>query len=147
MRRIFTWAAPGEQTGGFSLLPGGALAFPLHAVDEAPVPDRRLDASVAFFLPSDGSVRGGRPGGTAPPGLVGRTHDDYAYQLRTIAEPLAPGPEDVCPATLAAESPFTSAAPASSARRRWAGRWCCSTNRRRRPPSARSSGSGGPSPR
>ncbi|MEV6291271.1 AMP-binding protein [Streptomyces sp. NPDC051896] len=66
-------------------------------MDEAPVPDRRLDAShVAFFLSGGGT--------TTPPRLVGRTHDDYAYQLRAAAEPLALGPEDVYLATLPAES-------------------------------------------
>ncbi|MFI6353331.1 AMP-binding protein [Streptomyces sp. NPDC050743] len=105
LRRIFTLTAPGEQSGGFSLLPGGALAFPLHTVDEAPVPDHRLDASdVAFFLPSGG-------GTTTPPRLVGRTHDDYAYQLRAAAEPLALGPEDVYLATLPAESTFALGCP------------------------------------
>lgn len=88
LRRIFSLAPPGEQTGGFSMLPGGALAFPLHTVDEAPLPDRRLDAShVAFLLPSGDT--------TTPPKLVARTHDDYACQLRAAAEPLALGPEDV----------------------------------------------------
>ncbi|MEV5876155.1 AMP-binding protein [Streptomyces sp. NPDC052101] len=97
LRRIFTLAAPGEQAGGFSVLPGGCLAFPLHTLDEAPVPDRRLDASdVAFFQLSGGT--------TAPPRLIGRTHDDYAYQLRAAAEPLGLGPEDVCLAALPAES-------------------------------------------
>ncbi|WP_433450211.1 AMP-binding protein [Streptomyces sp. CA-142005] len=105
LRRVFTLTAPGEQTGGFSLLPGGALAFPLHTVDEAPVPDRRLDASdVAFFLPSGG-------GTATPPRLVGRTHDDYAYQLRATAEPLALGPEDVYLATPPAESTLTLGCP------------------------------------
>ncbi|WP_369389060.1 (2,3-dihydroxybenzoyl)adenylate synthase [Streptomyces sp. CG1] len=97
LRRIFTVAAPGEQAGGFSVLPGGCLAFPLHTVDEAPVPDRRLDASdVAFFLLSGGT--------TAPPRLIGRTHDDYAYQLRSTAELLGLGPEDVCLTALPAHS-------------------------------------------
>ncbi|MGW2316555.1 AMP-binding protein [Streptomyces sp. NPDC001680] len=104
LRRILTLAAPGEQAGGFAVLPGGCLAFPLHTVDEAPVPDRRLDASdVAFFL-----LPGGTPassgGAPAPPRLVGRTHDDYAYQLRATAELLGLGPEDVYLAVLPAES-------------------------------------------
>ncbi|GHD98682.1 AMP-binding protein [Streptomyces alanosinicus] len=102
LRRIFTLAAPGEQAGGFSVLPGGSLAFPLHTVDEAPVADRRPDASgVAFFLPSD----------TTPPRLVGRTHDDYAYQLRAAAEPLGLGPEDVYLAALPAQSPLALGSP------------------------------------
>ncbi|EST24143.1 (2,3-dihydroxybenzoyl)adenylate synthase [Streptomyces roseochromogenus] len=111
LRRIFTVAVPGEQAGGFSVLPGGCLAFPLHTVDEAPVPDRRLDASdVAFFLLSGGTTV--LPGGTtAPPGLIGRTHDDYAYQLRATAELLGLGPEDVYLAALPAEFNLTLGSP------------------------------------
>ncbi|OXY94020.1 (2,3-dihydroxybenzoyl)adenylate synthase [Streptomyces diastatochromogenes] len=104
LRRIFTLLAPGEQTGGFSVLPGGCLAFPLHTVDEAPVPDRHTEASdVAFFLLSDGT--------TEPPQLIGRTHDDYAYQLRATAEPLALGAEDVYLAALPTESNLTLGCP------------------------------------
>ncbi|MEU9477743.1 AMP-binding protein [Streptomyces sp. NPDC048191] len=104
LRRIFTLAAPGEQAGGFSLLPGGCLAFPLHTVDEAPVPDRHLDASdVAFLLLSGGT--------TTPPELVCRTHDDYACQLRATAEPLGLGPEDVYLAALPAEFHLTLGCP------------------------------------
>ncbi|OLZ66588.1 hypothetical protein AV521_27230 [Streptomyces sp. IMTB 2501] len=104
LRRIFTLATPGEQAGGFSVLPGGCLAFPLHTVDEAPVPDRRPDASdVAFFLLSGGT--------TAQPRLIGRTHDDYAYQLRATAELLGLGPEDVYLAVLPAEFNLTLGSP------------------------------------
>ncbi|KUN05218.1 2,3-dihydroxybenzoyl adenylate synthase [Streptomyces yokosukanensis] len=104
LRRIFTLAAPGERPGGFSVLPGGCLTFPLHTVDEAPVADRRLDArDVAFLLPSHGT--------TEPARLVGRTHDDYAYQLRAAAEPLGLGPGDVYLAALPAASPLALGCP------------------------------------
>ncbi|ANP54915.1 2,3-dihydroxybenzoate-AMP ligase [Streptomyces griseochromogenes] len=104
LRRIFTLVAPGTQAGGFSVLPGGCLAFPLHTVDEAPVRDPHTDASdVAFFLLSGGT--------TALPELIGRTHDDYAYQLRATAEPLALGSEDVYLAALPAEFNLTLGCP------------------------------------
>ncbi|MEU6771349.1 AMP-binding protein [Streptomyces sp. NPDC046759] len=96
LRRIFTLAAPGERTGGFSLLPGGCLAFPLHTVDEAPVPESRPDAcDAAFFLPSGGTA--------APPRLIGRTHDDYAHQLHAAAGTLGLAPDDVRLAALPAQ--------------------------------------------
>ncbi|MGW2489256.1 AMP-binding protein [Streptomyces sp. NPDC001606] len=109
LRRILTLAPPGERAGGFSMLPGGTLSFPLHTLDEAPLADRALDASDVAFLLASGDTAAPDPG--APPRLVPRTHDDYACQLRAAAGALPLTPEDVYLAALPADSPVTLGGP------------------------------------
>ncbi|MEU0939514.1 AMP-binding protein [Embleya sp. NPDC005971] len=78
----------------------GAAVVPLASVDADPLPLPANDpADVAFFLLSGGT--------TALPKLIPRTHDDYAYQIRTAAEVCEVGPNDVYLAALPVEFNFT----------------------------------------
>src|SRR5207302_695997 len=56
-------------------------------------------SDVAFFLLSGGT--------TALPKLIPRTHDDYIYQARTVAQLCELGPDDVYLAALPVEFNFT----------------------------------------
>lgn len=107
----------------------GCLSFPLSSIDAPPEPDPSLDAgSVAFFLLSGAPVSGSSPSGApvsgsssssgpvsagtaAWPGLIPRTHDDYAYQARAAGELLGLSREDVYLAVLPAESNFAFGCP------------------------------------
>lgn len=78
----------------------GASVFALASVDADPLPLPPNDpADVAFFLLSGGT--------TALPKLIPRTHDDYAYQIRTAAEVCEVGPDEVYLAALPVEFNFT----------------------------------------
>ncbi|GAB3113174.1 (2,3-dihydroxybenzoyl)adenylate synthase [Streptomyces calidiresistens] len=79
---------------------GDGLVVPLGRVDAEPFPLPGADPSdVAFFLLSGGT--------TALPKLIPRTHDDYAYQTRTVAELLGLGRDTVYLAALPVEFNFT----------------------------------------
>ncbi|GAB1689866.1 (2,3-dihydroxybenzoyl)adenylate synthase [Krasilnikovia sp. M28-CT-15] len=72
----------------------------LADVDADPKPGYPAVASdVAFFLLSGGT--------TALPKLIPRTHDDYAYQVRTVAELCGVSADDVYLAALPVEFNFT----------------------------------------
>ncbi|WP_406340448.1 (2,3-dihydroxybenzoyl)adenylate synthase [Streptomyces sp. NBC_00648] len=104
LRRAFTLDSPDGAQGGFATAPSGCLFFPLRSVDAPRGPDRTYNPNdVAFFLLSSGN--------TAPPQLVPRTHNDYAYQSRAAAELIGLGPEDVYLAALPAESNFAFGCP------------------------------------
>ncbi len=76
----------------------GLLA--LEEVDADPVQGPTPDpCDVAFFLLSGGT--------TALPKLIPRTHDDYAYQLRIVAQLCELGADDVYLAALPVEFNFT----------------------------------------
>ncbi|MEV3993059.1 AMP-binding protein [Streptomyces sp. NPDC049837] len=90
LRRIFV---QGDAAGA----PG---VVPLDSLDADPVPLPPNDPSdVAFFLLSGGT--------TALPKLIPRTHDDYAYQTRTVAALAGLTPGDVYLAALPVEFNFT----------------------------------------
>ncbi|MFI5763263.1 AMP-binding protein [Streptomyces sp. NPDC051563] len=98
LRRVFTFEAPGasDPYGGFTTDPSGCHYFPLHSLDSPPEPALALSAGqVALLLPSGG------PGEV--PGLVPRTHNDYAYQARAAAELVSLGQEDVYLSALPAD--------------------------------------------
>ncbi|MGF1340908.1 (2,3-dihydroxybenzoyl)adenylate synthase [Streptomyces flavovirens] len=79
-------------------VPEGAV--PASGIDAEPLPLPANDPSdVAFFLLSGGT--------TALPKLIPRTHDDYAYQTRTVAELSGLGPGSVYLAALPVEFNFT----------------------------------------
>ncbi|MGE7390526.1 (2,3-dihydroxybenzoyl)adenylate synthase [Streptomyces sp. NPDC004126] len=89
LRRIY---AQGET--------GSPAVVPLESVDADPVELPANDPSdVAFFLLSGGT--------TALPKLIPRTHDDYAYQTRTVAALVGLTSEDVYLAALPVEFNFT----------------------------------------
>ncbi|MFJ6102364.1 AMP-binding protein [Streptomyces sp. NPDC092359] len=89
LRRIF---AQGET--------GSPAVVPLEAVDAEPLELPANDPSdVAFFLLSGGT--------TALPKLIPRTHDDYAYQTRTVAALAGLTTDDVYLAALPVEFNFT----------------------------------------
>ncbi|WP_327296957.1 AMP-binding protein [Streptomyces sp. NBC_01197] len=119
LRRVFTWSGAGTPAGGFSVSSDGCLSFPLSSIDAPPEPDPPLDAgSVAFFLlpgflSSGLLMSGGRAalGTPAPPELIPRAHDDYAYQTRATGELLGLTREDVYLAALPAESNFAFGCP------------------------------------
>ncbi|MET9374526.1 AMP-binding protein [Streptomyces sp. NPDC002992] len=91
LRRIF---AQGESVSG------SPAVVPLESVDADPVELPANDPSdVAFFLLSGGT--------TALPKLIPRTHDDYAYQTRTVAALAGLTPDDVYLAALPVEFNFT----------------------------------------
>lgn len=86
LRQVFVAGEPGEFT----------------ALDEVPTDPATLPessaANVAFFLLSGGT--------TALPKLIPRTHDDYAYQVRTATEVCGLGGDDVCLVVLPIEFNF-----------------------------------------
>ncbi|MFF0629281.1 (2,3-dihydroxybenzoyl)adenylate synthase [Streptomyces sp. NPDC004296] len=89
LRRVFTHEEPGAASpyGGLSTDRSGCHYFPLGSIDAPPTPARAQSADqVAFFLLS---------GGTAAPGLVPRTHNDYAYQAGAAAELVSLTGDDV----------------------------------------------------
>ncbi|MBF8191540.1 AMP-binding protein [Nonomuraea sp. K274] len=89
LRRAFALDAPGD-----------AAVTPLAEVDAEPAGLPPVDPSdVAFFLLSGGT--------TALPKLIPRTHDDYAYQVRTVAELCGLTSADVYLAALPVEFNFT----------------------------------------
>ncbi|WP_440098382.1 (2,3-dihydroxybenzoyl)adenylate synthase [Streptosporangium sp. H16] len=88
----------GESSGDETAT--AAAVIPLSRVDADPVPLPGSDPSdVAFFLLSGGT--------TALPKLIPRTHDDYAYQTRAVAELCELGADDVYLAALPVEFNFT----------------------------------------
>ncbi|NRQ34235.1 AMP-binding protein [Nonomuraea sp. NN258] len=90
LRLIFTLGAAGPDPA----------VVPLAEVDAEPAPLPPADPSdVAFFLLSGGT--------TALPKLIPRTHDDYAYQLRAVAEVCGLTAADVYLAALPVEFNFT----------------------------------------
>lgn len=98
LRRVFTFEAPGtsDPYGGFATDTSGCHYFPLHSLDSPPEPALTLHAGqVALFLVSGGA-------GEAP-GLVPRTHNDYAYQARAAAELVSLTQDDVYLAALPAD--------------------------------------------
>ncbi|MEU1849628.1 AMP-binding protein [Streptomyces sp. NPDC019990] len=89
-----------DGTGGTGAADGDDLVVPLEKVDAEPLPLPANDPSdVAFFLLSGGT--------TALPKLIPRTHDDYAYQTRTVAGQSGLGPGSVYLAALPVEFNFT----------------------------------------
>ncbi|MFG2987918.1 (2,3-dihydroxybenzoyl)adenylate synthase [Streptomyces sp. NPDC048257] len=106
LRRVFTYEPPGTSSpyGGFTTDPSGCHHFPLGSLDSPPGPALPQGADqVALFLLSGGT--------TAPPALVPRTHDDYAYQARAAAELVALTENDVYLAALPVEHHFTFGSP------------------------------------
>ncbi|MEV8533512.1 AMP-binding protein [Streptomyces sp. NPDC051211] len=106
LRRVFTLEAPGASSpyGGYTTDPSGCHYFPLGSIDSPPAPALVQSADrVAFFLLSGGT--------TAPPELVPRTHDDYAYQARAAAELVSLTENDVYLAALPAGLNFTLGSP------------------------------------
>lgn len=106
LRRVFTVEAPGASSpyGGFTIDPSGCHYYPLDSVDSPPEPTPALSAGqVAFFLLS------GDAG--APPKLVPRTHNDYAYQAGAAAELVSLTENDVYLAALPAGFNFTLGGP------------------------------------
>ncbi|WP_329376457.1 AMP-binding protein [Streptomyces sp. NBC_01351] len=106
LRRVFTFEAPGTSNpyGGFTVDASGCHYFPLSSIDEPPGPAPAQTADqVAFLLLSGGSA--------APPKLVPRTHNDYAYQARAAAELVSLTEDDVYLAALPAESNLTFGCP------------------------------------
>ncbi|GAB1645442.1 (2,3-dihydroxybenzoyl)adenylate synthase [Krasilnikovia sp. MM14-A1259] len=79
---------------------GDHRLVPLADVDAEPVtPYPAVASDVAFFLLSGGT--------TALPKLIPRTHDDYAYQVRTVSELCGVSADDVYLAALPVEFNFT----------------------------------------
>ncbi|MFF1925182.1 (2,3-dihydroxybenzoyl)adenylate synthase [Streptomyces sp. NPDC058221] len=92
LRKVFV--LDGEGLGD------GVDVVPLERVDAEPLPLPANDPSdVAFFLLSGGT--------TALPKLIPRTHDDYAYQTRRVAELAGLGTGSVYLAVLPVEFNFT----------------------------------------
>ncbi|MEU2392627.1 AMP-binding protein [Streptomyces sp. NPDC007369] len=106
LRRVFTLDAPGAPSayGGATTDPSGCHYFPLGSVDAPARPAPAHSAEqVAFFLLSDDAA--------AEPGVIPRTHDDYAYQARAAAELLSLTEHDVYLAALPAGSGFALGCP------------------------------------
>jgi len=92
LRRVFVM----DGTGGTD----AEGVVPLERVDAEPLPLPANDPSdAAFFLLSGGT--------TALPKLIPRTHDDYAYQTRTVAQLTGLGSGSVYLAALPVEFNFT----------------------------------------
>ncbi|KOU33781.1 2,3-dihydroxybenzoyl adenylate synthase [Streptomyces sp. WM6373] len=111
LRRVFTLEAPGASSpyGGYTTDPSGCHYFPLDSLDAPPAPALPLSAGqVAFLLLSAAS---GAAGAAAPPLLVPRTHNDYAYQAGAAAEAVSLTEDDVYLAALPASSDFTLGGP------------------------------------
>ncbi|MFE7094744.1 AMP-binding protein [Streptomyces erythrochromogenes] len=107
LRRVFTLAAPGASSpyGGYTTDPSGCHYFPLDSIDAPPAPALALSAAqVAFFLLSAGAEG-------APPLLVPRTHNDYAYQAGACAEAVSLTEDDVYLDALPAGSGFSLGSP------------------------------------
>ncbi|BDM74404.1 2,3-dihydroxybenzoate-AMP ligase (plasmid) [Streptomyces nigrescens] len=105
LRRVFTLDPPGGSSpyGGLATDPSGCHYFPLSSIDAPPDPAHAQSADqVAFFLLS---------GTTAPPQLIPRTHNDYAYQARAAAELVSLTENDVYLAALPAEFNLTFGCP------------------------------------
>ncbi|MFB6810122.1 AMP-binding protein [Streptomyces sp. NPDC056387] len=100
LRRVFTLEAPDTSSpyGGFTTDPAGCHYFPLGSIDAPPAPARVQNAGEVAFLLLSGADS------TAPPRLVPRTHNDYAYQARAAAELVSLTEDDVYLAALPAES-------------------------------------------
>lgn len=97
LRQVFVL---GEDPRGEEYRVDDARLIPLASVDADPVPLPVSDPSdVAFFLLSGGT--------TALPKLIPRTHDDYAYQTRAVAEVCGITAADVYLAALPVEFNFT----------------------------------------
>ncbi|WP_258054079.1 AMP-binding protein [Streptomyces sp. INR7] len=112
LRRVFTLEAPGASSpyGGYTTDPSGCHYFPLDSLDAPPAPALPLSAGqVAFFLLSAAS--GAAAGTAAPPLLVPRTHNDYAYQAGAAAEAVSLTEDDVYLAALPAVSDFALGGP------------------------------------
>ncbi|WP_328302529.1 AMP-binding protein [Streptomyces sp. NBC_00435] len=111
LRRVFPFEAPGTSSpyGGFTTDTSGCHYFPLGSLDSPPEPAlaQRAD-QVAFFLLSD---LGAADGTAEVPGLVPRTHNDYAYQMRATAELVSLTGDDVYLAALPAGSAFALGCP------------------------------------
>ena len=106
LRRVFTFEAPGTSSpyGGLTTDPSGCHYFPLGSVDAPPGPVLAQSADqVAFFLLSGGT--------SEAPRLIPRTHNDYAYQARAVAELVSLTEDDVYLAALPAECNFTFGCP------------------------------------
>lgn len=101
LRRIFVQGASGAP-GAAALDPPGAPGVvaldSLGDADPVELPANE-PSDVAFFLLSGGT--------TALPKLIPRTHDDYAYQTRTVAALAGLTPDDVYLAALPVEFNFT----------------------------------------
>jgi 2,3-dihydroxybenzoate-AMP ligase len=99
LRQAFVLDVPGAGEDGAAGSGVGERVIPLADVD-APR-ERAYDndpGDVAFFLLSGGT--------TALPKLIPRTHDDYAYQTRAVAEVCEVTSDDVYLAVLPAEFNF-----------------------------------------
>ncbi|MFG3510531.1 AMP-binding protein [Streptomyces sp. NPDC047821] len=106
LRKVFTLEAPGAANpyGGLTTDLSGCHYFPLRSIDAPPEPALAGRADqVAFLLLAEGA------GGT--PGLVPRTHDDFAYQARAAAEAVALTEHDVYLAALPAHGTFALGCP------------------------------------
>ncbi|WP_405676915.1 AMP-binding protein [Streptomyces sp. NBC_00868] len=106
LRRVFTLEAPGAPSpyGGLTTDPSGCQYSPLGSIDAPPEPALAQSADqVAFFLLSGGT--------SAPPKLIPRTHNDYAYQARAAAELVSLTENDVYLAAQPAESTFAFGCP------------------------------------
>ncbi|MEU9038605.1 AMP-binding protein [Streptomyces sp. NPDC048352] len=106
LRRVFTFEAPGTSSpyGGMTTDPSNCQYAPLGSIDAAPEPGPAPSSGqVAFFLLSGGATEG--------PGLVPRTHDDYACQVRATAELVSLTEDDVYLAALPAGSDFALGCP------------------------------------
>ncbi|MCE7082327.1 (2,3-dihydroxybenzoyl)adenylate synthase [Streptomyces sp. ST2-7A] len=97
LTKVFVLDTDGDP--GAEAEDGDGLVVPLSRVDAEPRPLPGADPSdVAFFLLSGGT--------TALPKLIPRTHDDYAYQTRTVAELVGLGRDTVYLAALPVEFNF-----------------------------------------
>ncbi|MEU9303184.1 AMP-binding protein [Streptomyces sp. NPDC048269] len=105
LRRVFTLEAPDAPSpyGGLTTDPSGCQYCPLGSIDAPPGPALTQSADQVAFLFSGGT--------TAAPGLVPRTHNDYAYQARAAAELVSLTENDVYLAALPAESNFAFGCP------------------------------------
>ncbi|WP_405851769.1 AMP-binding protein [Streptomyces sp. NBC_00090] len=97
LRRVFTLEAPGAANpyGGFTIDTSSCHYFSLSSLDAPPGPAPAQSADEVAFLLLSGDT-------TAPPRLVPRTHNDYAYQARAAAELVSLTEDDVYLAALPA---------------------------------------------